>query len=299
MRQAAVLAASLVLGVGGGFLGTRLATPPAARTPTADGAPSLRGAGRTDLERLERRIEELSAAVNAPALAPAPAAPTPSPRPEPAAEPSGTPAPSPSLVERLDVLERRIASLEARGGGGAPIPADLTKVPVPQLEALVRTLTAERRGDDAIRVAEEILRRGELTPDQRVDVEMSIGYALRTQGRNAEAEARFRDSLARAGDDTARAPWLLFQIAWERSYQRDLPGASAEMERAANHPRVEPLVRVHALYNAANFAKQSGDTARAQAFLERLLSLPADSIPPSQANMRTQAEAWLKEIRGS
>jgi hypothetical protein len=71
------------------------------------------------------------------------------------------------------------------------------------------------------------------------------------------------------------------------------------MERAANHAHVQPLVRVHALYNAASFAREAGETDRAQAFLERLLGQHGDAFPPSQAAMKAQAEAWLKEIRGN
>jgi tetratricopeptide (TPR) repeat protein len=297
MGKGALLAGSLALGVAGGLLGSVLvpsspspaASDPALATPIAD---------RSDLERLERRVNALSATVNAPALAPASTALAAAPTGNEGGGSSSAPA-VPASTDRLEALEKRVAALESRGSGGTPVPADLSKLPVVQLEALVRNLTAERRSADAIPVAEELLRRNDLTPEQRVDTEMSIGYGLRSQGKNAEAEARFRETLARVGDDSEKAPWLGFQIAWERSYQKDLQGAVAEMERAANHARVQPIVRAHALYNAASFARQAGDNARAQVFLERLLTQHPDDLPPSQANMKAQAEAWLKEIRGN
>jgi hypothetical protein len=298
MRSAALLAGSLVLGTVGGLAGASLATSSRSRATSIDPTPGDPEADRDAVERLERRLDDLAATVNAPSLAPAPAVPAPPPRRDEDESRSDGRATAAS-ADRIEALERRVTALEGRGPGGTPVPADLSQLSVSQLEALVRNLTAERRGADAVKVAEGMLRRTDLTPSQRIDAEMSIGYALRSQGKNAEAETRFRESLLRVGDDSEKAPWLGFQIAWERKYQSDLQGGIAEMEKAANHARVEPLVRVHALYNAASFAREAGETARAQAFLERLLTQHADKIPPSQANMKAQAEAWLKEIRGN
>lgn len=293
MGKGALLAGSLALGVTGGVLGSLLMPSPT----TAPGDTPV-PTDRSDLERLERRVSALAAKVEAPELVSTPGALAAAPaRDEGAGSPS--PAAATADVDRLDALEKRVAALESRGSGGTVVPADLSKLPVAQLEALVRNLTAERRSGEAIRIAEEMLRRGDLTPEQRVEAEMNIGYGLRSQGKNAEAEARFRETLARVGEDSESAPWLGFQIGWERSFQKDLLGGIAEMERAANHARVQPLVRAHALYNAASFSRQAGDTARAQVLLERLLGQHADAIPPSQAHMKAQAEAWLKEIRGS
>ncbi len=297
MRTTAVLAASLALGTAGGFVAAMVASPPppaaAPRTGVGDAGPSTAAAR---LDRLERRVDELAAGMASRAAAPtAPAAPSPA-----GAEGEAPAAPSASAPpsDRLEALESRVAVLEKAGPRGTPIPADLSKVPVSQLEALVRNLTMERRYPDSMKVAEELLRREDLTPEQRLEGEMQVGYGLRGLGRNAEAEARFRESLARVGENTEQAPWLGFQIAWERSYQKDLAGGIQEMEKAANHPLVQPLVRVHALYNAGNFARQAGDAPRARAFLERLLNQHAGDIIPSQAHMRTQAEAWLKEVSG-
>jgi hypothetical protein len=296
MGNGALLAGALALGAAGGFAASMLATTSSSTSRPADSGVVV---DRSDLERLERRVNELSAAVNAPALAPASPVPFAAPaREEGGAAPSGGGGGPASSPDRLEALEKRVAAIEARGPGGAPLPADLSKLPVAQLEALVRNLTAEKRNGDAVTVAEELLRRSDLTPEQRVDVEMNLGYALRNQGKHGEAEARFRETLARVGDDSEKAPLLEFQLGWERSYQRDLPGAVAEMERAANHRRVQPIVRAHALYAAANFARESGDTARAQVLLERFLQ-QTDALPPSQVGMKAQAEAWLKEIRGS
>jgi hypothetical protein len=298
MKNAMVLAGSLALGAAGGVLGSLLAT--SSRSPETSADPMLaRPSGdRGEFERLERRLNELSATVNAPSLAPALAVAPPAPRRDDGESRSGSAGIS-VPADRLEALERRVTALETRNVGGTPVPTDLSQLPVPQLEALVRALTAERRGGDAIKVAEELLRRSDLTPGQRVDAEMSIGYSLRNQGKNAEAEARFRESLQRVGDDSEKAPWLGFQIAWERKFQNDPLGGIAEMEKAANHARVEPLVQAHALYNAATFAREAGETARAQAFLERFLAHNADKLPPSQASMKAQAEAWLKEIKGN
>jgi hypothetical protein len=303
MSKGVQWAATLALGVAGGFLGSMLARTSGPTAAPAESASATPAVERSDLDRLERRVRELSAAVNlrpvdpAASGSPAPAGLAAAPRNPAGGSAPATPEPSAS-PDRLDALEKRVVALESRGAGGAPLPADLSSLPSTQLEALSRTLTAEKRSADAIKVSEELLRRSDLTPDQRVDVEMNIGYALRTQGKNAEAEARFRETLSRVGDDSEKTPWLGFQIGWERNYQKDLPGAIAEMERAANHALVQPLLRAHALYNAASFSRQNGETARAQAFLERLLAQHADAFPPAQAAMKAQAEAWLKEIRG-
>jgi BMFP domain-containing protein YqiC len=291
MGKGALVAGSLALGVTGGVLGSLLITS-SSTAPVA----SPVSTDRADLERLERRVSELAAKVGAPALVSTPGALAATPARDAGVESA---VPAAATVDSLEALEKRVAALESRGSGGTPVPADLSKLPVAQLEALIRNLTAERRSGDAIRIAEEMLRRGDLTPAQRVEAEMNIGYGLRSQGKNAEAEARFRETLARVGDDSESAPWLGFQIGWERSFQKDLQGATAEMERAANHAHAQPLVRAHALYNAASFSRQAGDMAKAQVFLERLLGQHADAIPPSQAHMKAQAEAWLKEIRGS
>lgn len=300
MNQSLLLAGSLVLGVAGGLLGSKLTSTPPPTTARADGSPAGSTVDRADLERLERRVDELSAAVGARAtVAPEPVALAVAPPSIPSGESLASPSAPPDSRERVDALEKRVAELERGGARGTPVPADLSKVPIPQLEALVRNLTGEKRNAEAVKVAEELLRRNDLTADQRVDTEMNIGYALRGQGKFAEAEARFRETLARVGENTEKAPWLGFQIAWERSYQQDLPGAIAEMEKAASHPQVQPIVRAHALYNAAAFSRQTGETARARVFLERLLHQYADAIPPSQAAMKAQAEAWLKELGGN
>jgi hypothetical protein len=291
MNQGALLVGCLVLGAAGGVAASLLVAPSPAATPVG-GAPAAAPADHAALDRLEARVEELAGRAELrPAPAPAPVSPAPA---GPAA-PSDPDAPP----DRLDALEKRVAALEAAGPRGTPMPADLSKVPLGQLEALGRSLMTERRNADMIKVAEEMLRRDDLTAEQRVESEMSIGYGLRGLGKNAEAEARFRETLARVGESSDQAGWLGFQIGWERSYQKDLPGAVAEMEKAANHPLVQPLVKAHALYNAANFARQAGDTARARVLLERLLAQSADAFPPAQAGMKTQAEAWLKEIVGN
>src|SRR5688572_23926436 len=295
MSNGALLAGSLALGVAGGFLGSMLSSSRAPAAVPADAAPATSVASRSDVERRE---DESPAVEGEKPVAPAPVALAAAPRSIASGDATGIPAAA-AFMEQLEALEKRVTALESRGSGGTPVPADLSRLPVAQLEALARSLTAERRSAEAIKVAGELLRRDELTPEQRVDAEMNIGYGLRTQGKNAEAEARFRETLARVGDDTDKAPWLGFQIGWERSYQRDLPGAIAEMERSANHALVPPLVRAHALYNAASFARQAGDTARARVFLERLLAQRPDPFPPSQAGMKAQAEAWLKEITGN
>jgi hypothetical protein len=290
--KGALVAGPLLLGFAGGFLGSMLArTSPT--TPSDEPALSV---DRSDFERLERRVAVLSARADVPAIPPTPAALAAAPTREEDEAPSDGPADARS-ADRLEAIEKRLTALESRGGG-TNVPADLTRLPVDRLQTLVRSLTAERRSEDATRVVEELLRRSDLTPDQRVDAEMNIGYLLRNDGKHAEAEARFRDIRARVDDDSEKAPWLGFQIAWERSFQRDLRGAVAEMESAANHPRAEPLVRAHAVYAAANFARQAGETDRARALLERFLAQHAEALPPSQANMKAQVEAWLKEIRG-
>jgi hypothetical protein len=192
-----------------------------------------------------------------------------------------------------------VAALEKGAArGGVPVPDDLSKVPSGELEGLARALTQERRFGDLLRVAEEWARRGDLTADQRVEADMNVGYALRGMAKHAEAEARFRESLARIGEGSDKAPWLGFQIGWERSFQKDPAGASLEMEKAAGHAAVSPIVRVHALLAAANFAKEAGDTGRARVFLDRLLGTYAGDIPPTQAFIRQQAEALRKEITG-
>jgi tetratricopeptide (TPR) repeat protein len=168
-----------------------------------------------------------------------------------------------------------------------------------ELEALSRTLMQQQRHGDLLRVAEEMAKRTDLTPDQRIDAEMNIGYGLRGLGKHAEAEARFRETLARTDPASDKAPWLGFQIAWQRSYQKDPAGGSLEMEKAANHPAVSPIVRVHALYGAANMAKEAGDNARARVFYERLLQQHGDDIPASQPFIRTGAEQALKQLSGN
>ena len=132
-----------------------------------------------------------------------------------------------------------------------------------------------------------------------LDHAATVPFIGQVSGLLGQASPRQVFNLARVGDNTEQAPWLGFQIAWERSFQKDLPGAIAEMEKAANHPLVQPLVRAHALYNAGNFARQAGDNARARGFLERLVTQYADAFPPSQAGMKAQAEAWLKEVSGN
>ncbi len=294
MSKSAMLVGALALGTAGGFAGGMLAGE-GAEAPRPDPRPvsSPSGSGAAALERLERRVDELAASVR-PGVSgevPPPVAPVPAEGPAPKDAPP-TPAPVP---DRLADLERRIAVLERSGGRGTPIPEDLSKVPPAQLEALVRTLYGEKRYADGQRVAEEMLRRGDLTPEQRTEAEMQIGYAMRGLGKHAEAEARFRESLARVGDTGEQAPWLGFQIAWERSYQKDYAGASQEMERSANHPSVSAVVRVHSLLGAANFAVQAGDKGRARVFAERLLNQHAADIPATQPFIKQQAEAILKD----
>ena len=299
MNQGAMLAGALVLGAVGGAVAGSLAgssSPAAGRAP-ADG-PAAAAVSSEAIERLERRVEELAAAAaRDPAKAAAPA----SAEGASAAPAAGGSDAAPAPEDKLAALEARVAALEKRGagGGGSPLPADLSKLSHGELEALSREMMQQRRHGDLLRVAEEMAKRTDLTPEQRIDAEMNIGYGLRGLGKHAEAEARFRETLARTDASSDKAAWLGFQIAWERSYQKDPAGGSLEMEKAANHPAVTPIVRVHALYGAANMAKEAGDTARARVFYERLLQQHGDDIPASQPFIRTGAEQALKQLSGN
>jgi tetratricopeptide (TPR) repeat protein len=291
MRSGLVVLCALVAGAAGGFAAAhvRPTDAPEDRPTTTDAAPELR--------RIERRVDELAAAVRARGAVAA----------TPAGGPAGADAPPGAAAEthavssddRLAAIERRLAALEKGGGAQGPsVPENLARVATKELDALGRTLVQAKRYDEAQRILKEVVGRTDLDEEQRIEAEMQLGYALRGAGKFADAEARFAETLRRVGEDTAKGAWLGFQIAWDRYYQKDLAGASARMERSANAAGVDAIVRVHALYNAANFAKEAGDATRARALLERLLDRHAGDIPPAQAFMKTQADAWLKELRG-
>jgi len=308
MNQAALLVGALVLGAVGGVVAATVAGPSAVPAPRgAESGPTSPDTSEA-IARLERRVEELAAAAAArpaaPAVASNGAAPPPVGGMSPAAAAMGATA-SPGAEgappeDRLAKLESRVVVLEKRGAAAGPaVPEDLSKVPAAELESLARTLMQQGRHSDLLRVAEEWAKRSDLTAEQKVDAEMNIGYGLRGLGKHAEAEARFRETLEHADAASEKAPWLGFQIAWQRSYQKDFTTASQEMEKAANHPAVGAILRAHALYNAAGFAKQSGDNVRARALYERLLTQYADDIPASQKYMRDDAEASLKKLSGN
>jgi tetratricopeptide (TPR) repeat protein len=302
MNQGALLVGALVLGAVGGVVAGSVAGPAAAPSPRGPESGPASPDVSEALARLERRVEELAAAAAAKPAAPASnvtAAPPVggmSPAAAAAASPGAEAAPA---EDRVATLEARVVALEKRGAVAGPaVPEDLSKVPAAELESLARTLMQQQRSADWLRVAEEWAKRSDLTADQKVEAEMNIGWALRGLGKHAEAEARFRETLEHTDAASEKAPWLGFQIAWQRSYQKDFATASQDMEKAANHPAVGALLRVHSLYNAANFAKEAGDTNRARALLERMLTY-ADDIPASQQDMRRQAEATLKKLSGN
>lgn len=303
MGKSMLMAGCLVLGAAGGAVVALLmggspptvtAAPPANRTGS--------DAGAAEVKRLERRVEELAVAVlsSGPTGTSEPgAAPDGSGEAGSAGDGGGTPATTGSLADRVAVLEGRIAALEKGGMQSGPaVPKDLASVPSDELDALARNLVQMKRYDDARRVLKELLGRTDMVEEQRTEMEMQLGYALRGSGKFADSEARFLDTLNRVGEDTEKGAWAGFQAAWDRYYQKDPAGASARMERSANASGVSAVVRVHSLYNAAHFAKEAGDPARARVFLERLLNDHADDIPPAQAFMKSQAEAWLKEVSG-
>lgn len=294
MSKGVLMAGSLVLGAAGGFAAALLFPSAApAPLPSVPAGPP-RAVPLPDLGRIERRLDELSAAVGSRNAAPA--------TPDPGAKDAG-PADAPPdapLSDRVAALERRLAALEKGGMRQGPaVPEDLAALSTKDLDGLARTLVQSKRYDDAQRVLREILARTDLDDEQRTEMEMQMGYSLRGMGKFSESEARFLETLARVGEDSEKGAWAGFQVGWDRYYQKDPAGASARMERSANAAGVSPIVRVHSLYNAANFAKEAGDTARARVLLERLLNDHAGDIPAVQANMKTQAEAWLKELRGN
>jgi hypothetical protein len=293
MSKSLVMLGSLVLGAAGGIAASLVAGRSDPSAAPASAAKAAAGVASPDLERIQRRLDELSAAVRSRSAA-APVATGTDVVAAAGAAPSGDPT-----ADRLASVERRLAALEKGAGVQGPtVPENLAAVPSKELDALGRNLVQFKRYDDAQRVLKEVLGRGDLDEEERTEMEMQFGYALRGAGRFADAEARFLETLRRVGENTEKGAWVGFQAGWERYYQKDFAGASARMERSANAAGVTPLVRVHALYNAANFAKEGGDPARARALYERLLDNYAADIPEAQAFMRKQAEASLKEIRG-
>ena len=302
MNQGALLVGALALGAVGGVVAGSVAGPSAAPAPGSPQSGPASSDASEAIARLERRVEELSAAAAARPAASNVAAPPTQGGMSPAAASmvASASAESAPPEDRLATLEARVVVLEKRGAVAGPaVPEDLSKVPAAELESLARTLTQQQRHSDLLRVAEEWAKRTDLTADQKVDAEMNIGWALRGLGKHAESEARFRETLERTDAASEKAPWLGFQIAWQRSYQKDFATASQEMEKSANHPAVGAILRAHALYNAAGFAKQAGDNARARALYERLLTQYADDIPASQKYMREDAEASLKKLSGN
>lgn len=312
MGAGATWVGALVLGFAGGCLGWFVCAGPSDSASSAGGDGGGETSQASSLARLEARVDALATAVRgvrgdvgrvrsaagdsgARHDGGGDAA-----RPDgeagvaaPAGDASTTTSP-----DAMRALEERVAALERGGRLGAVVPADLSKLSTSEMSALVGTLQSEKRFADALRVADEYARRGTLTADERTAAELQAGYALRSLGRHAEAESRFRDTLARVGESSDKASEVLFQIAWQRHYQADAAGASAEMERVANAPRASPVLVVHGLYNAGRFAIDSGDTARARMLLERLVRDHASDIPASQAFLRTEAERMLKEIAG-
>lgn len=300
-----VLVAGLVAGGLGGYVAGVVAAPDAA---PADGSAAAAEQAAA-LARLKERVDALALATRPPRAGATPS---------PIVPPSGAPAPSGGAADSAGTrsagddrdaaptrdsdawraLEARVAALESGGRTATVIPADLSKLAPAESEALLRNLMAEKRFTDALRVADEISRRGDLTADQRADADLNAGYALRSMGKHPEAEARFRETLARVGEQSEKGVWVLFQVAWERYYQKDLAGASADMERVANHTATTPILRVHGLYNGGTFANQAGDPARARNLLDRLVRDHAADIPASQTYMRTEAERIVKAIDG-
>lgn len=313
MRHGTVLVGALVLGFVGGCLGALLVAGPTATSSSgdADGAETAAA-----LERLQARVEALASApranrtsegatrtpapgVEAPRLAGAGTSPGGAgDAPHPVAPGLEGGADAPTVADLVRTLDRRVAVLERGGRAGTFVPEDLSKLTPPEMEALLRNLQAEKRYEEALRIADEYARRGDLTADQRADAELNAGYSLRSLGKHAEAETRFRETLARVGEQTGKGAEVSFQIAWERCFQNDLVGASNEMEKVANHPESSAILRAHGLYNAGTFANRSGDPARARDLLERLLRDHAADIPSSQQSMKTEAERILKELEG-
>ena len=324
MNRGVLLVGALAAGFVGGFAGGFVASPPPP-TPTVPGAADadLGGGGAAtaaDLARLRDRVDALAAqlrsdhAATGRARAPGSAGDTSSRETAPAAgetigagggpatDGTATDAPPANAADpgTLDGLARRVAALEAGrpGAGGPLVPDDFATRPVGEVQALLATLQSAKRHEDALRVAESLAQRGELTADGRTDAELSVGYALRALGRHAAAETRFRDTLTRVGESSSRGADVMFQLGWERYFQGDLAGAAVQMQRTADHPEASPILRVHALYNGGRFAQQAGDPARARELLERLLRDHKSDIPVSQAYLSAEAERLLKEIDG-
>ena len=310
MNQVALLVGALVLGAVGGVVAGTVAGPSSLPAPRgAEPGPASADVSEA-LARLERRLDEMAAAAGTTSATSAASASPGQPAQPGVAGPPAVGGMSPSAAamteqaapaeDRLAKLETRMAALEKRGAVAGPlVPEDLSKVPAAELQAMAQGLMQHQRHADLLRVSEEWAKRTDLTADQKVEAEMNIGYGLRGLGKHAEAEARFRETLERTDAASEKAPWLGFQVAWQRFYQKDFAAGSQEMEKTANHPAVTPIIRVHSLYNAANFAKQAGDSARARALYERLLTQYADDIPASQKYMRDEAEASLKKLSGN
>ncbi len=305
MRQATLFVGSLALGLAGGFAGGLLGTPGAPPTArgTAGGSATTPPPGSAALARLEARVDELAAALASRGAGDGgggdgTAAPSRSSDGDggPAEPAPRGPAAEEAQTSPLAALERRVLALERGRPAGTTLPDDLAKVPSGDLHALVRALSAEKRFAEALRAAEEYARRSDLDAAQRLEGEMQVGYALRGLGRHADAEARFRESIARVGEQSEQGAWLGFQVGWERYFQKDIAGASAEMEKAGNNPAASPVVRANSLLNAGLWARTAGDTGRARALLERVAAEQGGEHAEAVANMRVKAEAILKEM---
>jgi hypothetical protein len=286
----------LALGLAGGFAAALLVTTDAAAPAAPAPAGTSPGASPEDLARLGRRVDEIAAALSSSsARERAPSAATATDAGDPAGPADGAPGDG---GDRLADLEGRVAALEKAARGGIEIPKDLTKVPSRDLFDLAKRLSGMKRDAEALDLLGVLLQRGDLDEKTRTDAEMQTGYSLRTLGRHSEAEARFRETLGRVGEGSETGGWVNFQIGWERLYQKDLSGAAAAMERAAENAQAHVNVRIQGLLRAAQWAHQAGDPVRARNNVDRLLREFPEEVAANPPGIRQQIEALQKELAG-
>lgn len=303
-----------VLAVGVLGLGVMVATQPSV-TESGTGAEAAGGALEARLDRFESQLDDVRRNVRRNVrerpraghqLTPPPIAGTTvaEARAAAAAATGDGTAGAARLEARVAALEKRVASLATQPGGTVADPSTLSTEELQQRAA--QMTAANRRGARGVagyKTEEgywrELLER-ELTEDERHQAQYGLGIVLRGQKRHAEEAAVFEGMIHRAGGmDTEKGVSAGFQLAWARAYSNDPAEAANVFDRVVNSRSVSPILRVHSLLRAGEYAMRAHDDTRARDYLQRLVTDYREDVPESQAWILKNAERHIQKLDGN
>jgi hypothetical protein len=220
-----------------------------------------------------------------------------------AAPPGSTDAPAEDapLEARVAELEKQVALIATQSGVETADPKTLSNEEL--MKRAGQMTAANRRGARGVagyQTEESFWREAltrDLTEDERHSALYGLGIALRGQKRHAAEAAVFEEMVERAGGlETEKGVSAGFQLGWARAYSSDWSEAVRTFDGVANSRSVTPLLRVHALLRAGEYAMRADDSQRAREYFQRLVSDHRDDVPQSQAWLLSNAEQHIRKI---